>query len=187
MKKLIALACGVSALALASGAQAAETYSVTINGTVPAFCKLAGASGTSGTNITGGWNTGSTTQATATVTSLADSSGVVQHTSAAATLAISANASCKAVLNSLHGGLYNTTHPTAAVISYDVTAYDTSKTATAAAPVAAGNFKQIDLDYNDLLSDSIYVAFDIPEGGANHPVAAGSYTDTLTLTLTPGV
>ena len=84
MKKLLALACVTSALALTSAAHA--DYAVTVSGNVPAYCTI-----TSGASSTGG---GSASAATIALGAIADGAGGVTGGNGSVTLNVSVNSAC---------------------------------------------------------------------------------------------
>ena len=91
MKKLIALACAVSALALTSGANA-DTFAVTLGGSVPGFCSLTNNGGSHYVSIAG----------------LGAANGTIAGGSGSHTVNYSANTGCKFTLSSSHAALTGT-------------------------------------------------------------------------------
>lgn len=195
MKKLVALACAASALALSSSAFAqtipANTYSLTINGSVPPICNIAsvdkpsvGGAGAVGATFT----PGSGTTGTINLPNLAGANGVVQAASATTNVYIALNGTCSASLTSAHGGLYNTSHTNAAVIAYSASINSNGSSAnTGVIPTTPNTqFSTVSFGFDPSLpTRTLAVALGILGGG--NPVAAGSYTDTLTMTLQPAV
>lgn len=174
MKKVLALACVTSVLALASGANA-QSYSVTLNGSVPATCKVTGAT------ITGGLAGSSADTSSATVNfDLSSGNEVTGYV----LLAYDANSQCNFSIASTYGALKNTAYsgtdpkPT---LSYS--AGMGRWPGDGVTPVTgATTFMYFNALATGVQSKTLYVGWDI---GAHGPLAAGTYTDTLTVTITP--
>jgi hypothetical protein len=175
MKTLLKLACAASALAFASAAhaQTPSSYSVTITGTVPSYCNIYSATTPSSAL---GTFTSDTTGAKFTLASLADDAGLVRETTVTTTLTIKANGTCTASLSSANGVLKNGTRGS---VSYQASIGD-----TVLHDVATGDsFASSPIAYTEDFLHTLAIGVKIP--GGSSAIAAGSYSDILTLKLTP--
>lgn len=188
MKRGLIIACAGSAMVLAYAAHAggsgsATPYGLTINASVPGFCNITGkgifgsGSDYDVSNISGG--------KTVTFTSFASPDGTGQQASGSLALTVNSNAQCDYTLTSAYGAMKNLNH-LAAFRPYYAVAYQSSSSATpvylnslannktvntfsVSAPVSVGN-------------NGVQIDVNIPASGI---LAAGSYQDTLTLSITP--
>lgn len=196
MKKVFAIACATSALAIVSAAHAGggigigstgDQFSITIQGTVPGYCNLS----SPGTfTVSNGSFTSSASKAgTLQIANLGSASGVVEGVTATGSFTIAANESCSLSLVSANGGLANQSNSAANKISYSAVVYDSASSATYVAVPAAANtpFSQFNskFDPTNLGNETVNFGFSISAGTS--PVAAGNYLDTLTLIVAPTI
>jgi hypothetical protein len=196
MKKIFALACATSALAIVSTANAGsgslgistgDQFSVTIKGTVPGYCTLS----SPGTfNVSNGTYTPSGNKnGTFDIANLGNAGGLVQEWTATGSFQITANESCNLSLISTNGGLKNTSNSSASNINYSAVVYDSQSSATPvvvpAAPNTAFSGFSSKFDPVTLGNETINLGVSISSGSA--PVAAGTYQDVLTLIVNPTI
>ncbi len=172
MKKLLALATAASVVAMATGANAESSgFTLGLSGTVPPFINVASSTDVScspGTCTSGG----DTSARTATLVNFANSSGIVQNFEGGSTASISSNAPFTASLASTNGGLSDGTHD---VIAYNMKVGSQDFTTASTAPQTE------DFGYSST-AQPVLVGFQVNQGTT--AVAAGAYSDTLTLTVT---
>ena len=194
MRKILAVACATSALAIVTAANAGNTgigssstgdqFSVTIQGTVPGYCTLAGPGTFTVSN--GSFSPSGKGAGVFQITNLGTAGGVVEAVSASGSFQISANESCNLSLVSANGGLKNLSNTAANNISYTAVVYDSL---SSSAPVQASNtaFSAFTSQFkaDSLGNETINFAFSITPGVA--PVAAGNYQDVLTLNVSPTI
>ena len=195
MKKIFALACAASALAITSAADAessigskGDQFSVAIKGTVPGYCTL---SSPSTFNVSNGSYTpsgGSNGTGTFDISNLGNAGGLVQGWSATGSFQITANESCNLSLISANGGLKNTSNTSANNISYNAVVYDSQSSATPV-QVTTPNmpFSSFNSKFDPVNLGNETVNFGVSISPGSNPVAAGVYQDTLTLIVNPTI
>lgn len=188
MNRLVWGGCAISALALAYAAHASngseQTY-VTLSGTVPPICniaKIAGGASNAFVTNTGFDYTVDFSPAGGT-NSFANSQGVgATDLSGSFVITLSSNATCTYTLTSQNGTLWNSDANALRTYSADVYPFiggtksmqqlnQHGTTVLRSLPIAPGSTAVLELD------------FEIPPSAGI--MAAGTYTDTLTLKLTP--
>jgi hypothetical protein len=156
MKKLLALACAVSALALSSGAQADDTFGLTLAANVGNVCGLASGQAASATKIL-----------TTSATGITGQSGYQS-------VSVAGNTTCHYKLSSTNHGL--------GAPQYDYSANLSGDTANPS-PISVktpGNFSTTSSDLSSTGTDTVTINYAILDTAA----PAGRYTDTLNLAIT---
>ncbi len=195
MKKTFVLVSAASALALASGANAAgigigstgDQFSITIQGAVPGYCTLS----SPGTfNVSNGSFTPSGTKAgTFAIGNIGSAGGVVAAWSATGSFQISANESCNLSLISANGGLVNQSNTGANKIGYTAVVYDGGSSSTQVAVPTAPNtsFSGFNSKFDPTTLGNETINFGVSISAGSSPVAAGNYQDVLTLVVNPTI
>lgn len=167
MKKLLALASVVSAVALASGAYA-DSSTLTLTGTVSPSVNITAAV-TTGTNVN---ENGTTLGARNINLSSFETNGIVNAASGTTTFTVNSNAVFVASLYSDNGHLGNGT----STVGYNVSVGDQSRaasTATSTVPVTKV--------YASGSSVTVPVGYTISAGTS--PISQGQYSDVLHFTV----
>ena len=172
MKKLLAIACASSVLALASGANAGTTYGLTVQGAINPFCDITTTAGASDYTFPTGTGTGKFDNGTG---------GTNSGVGVTRALNVSANSQCAVAVSSAHGGLQGATN-TSTLIPYAAgTAFGTvsgthtvvngvnTALAISAATMVLGN-------------NTLNVKIELAANAGPYPV--DTYSDTLTITVT---
>jgi hypothetical protein len=192
MKKLLALACATSALALSSGAWAdtlynSYDYSIAINGTVGTSCTLSlpEAADTPGANEASG------THSTATIggvtfnySALADSNFHIKGATGHVTFPVTTNDFCQYTLSGTNGNLNGTDTPIA--YTAGMKAGTTAPAISELLPGANGTISTLTLP-NAKSSNgdaTVTVGFHIPADNSK-VFAGGQYSEILKLNILP--
>ncbi len=193
MRKIFALACATSALAIVTAANAGggigigstgNSFQVTIQGTVPGYCTIAG----SGTiTVTNGSYAGTDKTGLLKIDKLGDSNGKLQDVSASGTFSMNANESCHLSLLSTKGGLFNLSNPSANNILYSAIIFDKKSSPDLVPVIAPGKIADFFSQFDPKTLGNEDVSFSFKIAGSSDPVAAGNYQDVLTLSLEPTI
>ena len=187
MKKIFALACATSVLALASGAWA-QQYQVNLSGTVQGFCTVGAPvkHNTGVTTDTGG--TASASSASFTFASdFSNASGILNHSAGNVDLPVTTNHACNYVLSSANGGLQRSSGGpsipyTAAVVAGDTIAAGPLTALLSGTGNQVGNALLVPADATN--HANVTIGFDVATDGTT-VYGAGTYTDQLTLQINP--
>lgn len=197
MKKIFALACATSALAIVAAANAdaqgigigstGDQFSVTIKGTVPGYCTLSSPGTFNVSN--GSFTPGGSKNGTFAIGNIGNAGGLVQDWSATGSFQITANESCNLSLISANGGLVNQSNTSANKISYNAVVYDTASSATLLPVPTAPNstFSAFNSKFNATTLGNETINFGVSIAAGSAAVAAGNYQDVLTLAVNPTI